>query len=737
MATTRSQSSVWLIGQPITVITGSKLPSRGDVLRRFFNLHKEQKKTTGESAAEVAKEVQEFWVRARIPTIAATSINRKILALFNEWKLLGKSKGNPGSAPSQKQKAFEERLPDLFDCAHAEALALMTIAEDKEFLLAQREKGRRGSMAGLDKKLKEAVHRRERATARDRPPALKVGATVELESSTSESSSPSRRSLSSISSSEGGGASPPKNKRTRGTKTVLSPNLVGALDRTGVSDRQALRIVAATASSLGHDPKELVLNPESIRQSRAKCRASMAEEIKQSFSPKTPLTVHWDGKILPQDEISRGDRLAILVTGQGVEKLLGVPRLRVGTGEAAATAVSEALEDWGVRDQVVAMCFDTTSSNTGHRNGACTLLEKKIGRRLLSVACRHHVHELVIEKAFSVCMGPSSGPDITIFGRFKEHWSFIKQTESQPLIDEDLPVTLIAKRETIVQALTRILERKHPRDDYKELAQLSITCLGGLVENTSFRRPGALHRARWMACIIYALKMVLFRDQLGAFVTSREIASLLRFSFFALEVYVVRWFEATIPSYAPANDLDLAKDILGYHDDAIRKACFKVLGHHFWYLSEHLIGLSLFDCRLPASVKQEVVDAMLNKEGTTEPRKRITLPESRLPTATLASFATKASLHLIDALGIQRDFLSTNPRRWHEDESYMEACHRIEGLRAANDTAERGVSLMQTFNLRLTKDEEQRQFLLQVVEQHRQKQPGTAKSSLPGPSWQQ
>ena len=282
---------------------------------------------TGASAAEVAKEVQEFWVRARIPTIAATSINRKILALFNEWKLLGKSKGNPGYVPSQKQKAFEERLPDLFDCAHAEALALMTIAEDKEFLLAQREKGRRGSMAGLDKKLKEAVRRRERATARDRPPALKVGATVELESSTSESSSPSRQSLSSISSSEGGGASPPKNKRTRGTKTVLSPNLVGALDRTGVSDRQALRIVAATASSLGHDPKELVLNPESIRQSRAKCRASMAEEIKQSFSPKTPLTVHWDGKILPQDEISRGDRLAILVTGQGVEKLLGVPRL--------------------------------------------------------------------------------------------------------------------------------------------------------------------------------------------------------------------------------------------------------------------------------------------------------------------------------------------------------------------------------------------------------------------------
>ena len=58
-------------------------------------------------------------------------------------------------------------------------------------------------------------------------------------------------------------------------------------------------------------------------------------------------------------------------------------------------------------------------------------------------------------------------------------------------------------------------------------------------------------------------------------------------------------------------------------------------------------------------------------------------------------------------------------------------------LPVANDTAERGVSLIQSFILRFTKDEEQRQYLLQVVEQHRKKQPGTAKPSLPGPGWRQ
>lgn len=40
-------------------------------------------------------------------------------------------------------------------------------------------------------------------------------------------------------------------------------------------------------------------------------------------------------------------------------------------------------------------------------------------------------------------------------------------------------------------------------------------------------------------------------------------------------------------------------------------------------------------------------------------------------------------------------------------------------------------------HLQLTKDEEQRQFFLQLVDQHRQNHPGTAKSSLANPNWWQ
>ncbi|CAH0550650.1 unnamed protein product [Brassicogethes aeneus] len=146
----------------------------------------------------------------------------------------------------------------------------------------------------------------------------------------------------------------------------------------------------------------------------------MVKDIKQSFSCKGLVVVHWDGKILPDYNCStKVERLPVLISADGNEKLLGVPRLSSGTGIMAANAVENLLRDWNLVDKVQAMCFDTTSVNTGTKNGCCVLLEEKIGRDLLWLACRHHVLEIILSKVFKLCMGPSSSPDIPIFNRFK------------------------------------------------------------------------------------------------------------------------------------------------------------------------------------------------------------------------------------------------------------------------------------------------------------------------------
>lgn len=44
-------------------------------------------------------------------------------------------------------------LNDLFDIAHADALRIMKIEEDRSFLISQRQKNRLGSMLGVDLKI--------------------------------------------------------------------------------------------------------------------------------------------------------------------------------------------------------------------------------------------------------------------------------------------------------------------------------------------------------------------------------------------------------------------------------------------------------------------------------------------------------------------------------------------------------------------------------------------------------
>ena len=114
-----------------------------------------------------------------------------------------------------------------------------------------------------------------------------------------------------------------------------------------MSNRDGVYVLTAAARSLGHDPEELVINRESFRKSRMRLRRDKAGEIKAAFSPTVPLTVHWDGKIVP--DIDGGpavDRLPVLVSGDGVSKLLAVPKLPNGTGRAAADAVLAALDEW-------------------------------------------------------------------------------------------------------------------------------------------------------------------------------------------------------------------------------------------------------------------------------------------------------------------------------------------------------------------------------------------------------
>jgi len=114
-----------------------------------------------------------------------------------------------------------------------------------------------------------------------------------------------------------------------------------------------------------------------------------------------------------------------------VEQLLGVPKLQNGTGEATSNAVVTMVQEWGIESQVRAMCFDNTASNTGRLSGACGVIETRLGKNLLYLACRHHVYEIVVGDVFKHCFGSSSGPDIALFKRFHDYWPRIDSSQFQ------------------------------------------------------------------------------------------------------------------------------------------------------------------------------------------------------------------------------------------------------------------------------------------------------------------
>ena len=79
-------------------------------------------------------------------------------------------------------------------------------------------------------------------------------------------------------------------------------------------------------------------------------------------------------------------------------------------------------EEWGITDQVAALYFYTTPSNTGPRSGACSLIEQTLFKDLLNMACRQHVMEMVVGAGFNKSLvGVSTGPEILIFKWFQGH----------------------------------------------------------------------------------------------------------------------------------------------------------------------------------------------------------------------------------------------------------------------------------------------------------------------------
>ena len=140
-----------------------------------------------------------------------------------------------------------------------------------------------------------------------------------------------------------------------------------------------------------------------------------------------------------------------------------------------------------------------------------------------------------------------------------------------------------------------LAEHSHIRDDYQQLIELTLIVLVSPPTTIHWRAPGPVNHTRWMAKLLYSMKIYLFRNQRHVFkLTTKEEAQLQRILLFRALLYTKSWTEASLAADDPGCDLMIWKDLVKYEviDHKIASEARKILERHMSYLSDETVRLS-------------------------------------------------------------------------------------------------------------------------------------------------
>lgn len=264
--------------------------------------------------------------------------------------------------------------------------------------------------------------------------------------------------------------------------------------------------------------------------------------------------------------------------------------------------------------------------------------------------------------------------------------------------------------------------------------ELSLIFLGITPkENLSFKRPGAMSHARWMAKAIYCLKIFIFRDEFK--LSAREKNGLREVCLFIITNYIKAWFSSPSAILAPNHDLTFLQKLIQYEavNSKISKAATAKMINHLWYLTDKLAIISLFDDEVEVEVKKKMVVNMKYRKGKKVKARKFEVENDDLNALLdkdISDFVSVDSVSIFKAFDLPYDFVDKDINSWASDESFKECVQFFTKLMVVNDVAERGVALIEQYNKCFTKNEDQLQYLLLVISEYRKKLPNCSKNLL-------
>ena len=274
------------------------------------------------------------------------------------------------------------------------------------------------------------------------------------------------------------------------------------------------------------------------------------------------------------------------------------------------------------------------------------------------------------------------------------------------------------------------------REDYRELLELVVIFLGGVVKRMhngevvpvpiTIRKPGALHRARFMASSLYLLKICLYQKQ---FVTDQQnITNATILAEYVALIHAPYFLRSPLAISAPRLDRDLWMDLRYY------KECFGVnmrqtemidavqnsMMNHLWYLTEELVVFGLFDVDLPEEERRSMAIKLWSIPRPEHFEKgKPRFPEELMnEEPKLDSFLGQRSWLVFSKLNSDGHWLSTDVHNWQNDPDYKRVESCLKDLKVVNDLAERCVKDIQAY-AKQARDSQYQEDIIIVATDHR------------------
>ncbi|KAJ8395381.1 hypothetical protein AAFF_G00033660 [Aldrovandia affinis] len=208
---------------------------------------------------------------------------------------------------------------------------------------------------------------------------------------------------------------------------------------------------------------------------------------------------------------------------------------------------------------------------------ACIAIQLSLGRPLLWSGFWHHIGEVLLSHIFTnLKVETSRSPEVALFARLRHNWNLVTHDDSGPMsryIPGDAEPPFLRKlRAELTACAAGVLDYKRVR---AAVSCVSGCTLGAAQTPVTFQRLGVLHKERWMAKLLYTLKLAL---------TEQHIA------------------------FLPQGTITTRQQSVG---TGFAASAIKALERYLWYLTGEMPPLDLFSTKVPVGERRTLADAIL------------------------------------------------------------------------------------------------------------------------------